>query len=160
MRSTIYLRDNEKLEEDCISPQWYPDKRHAAVVEVLRRLPDAAYNSLVNQIDLIHWFIPDYRSYGKVEPVLATEEFEFVPGKKGKGTRMIYLSPRLEDEEMDVVVGVTAHEIAHVALKHQTIPDNKTYKAQEEEIFNKLNEWGFEQEVEQHRASLAKRGLS
>ena len=84
-----YLRSYETLDEDCVSPatgsiESPKDQRHAAIIEVLRRLPEIAYQALVGQIDSFHWFIPNYQSYGKVEPVFATVEFEIIPGSPVK----------------------------------------------------------------------------
>ena len=158
----VYHRNHQTLRDEVVSPEGPMgklDKRHIAIVEVLRRLPEDAYRSFAEQIDRIHWFVPHYNVHGMVEPVFATDEFEIIPGKIAKGNRVIYFSPRLENEPLVVIVGVVAHELAHIALKHSIAPPRKEYAEQEKEVSEALCNWGFEKEVKRHRASMAKRRL-
>jgi hypothetical protein len=156
-----YLRSYQTLIDDCVIPlkELREDRRYTAIIEVLRRFPDSAYQLINYQIDSFHWFIPDYQLYGKVEPVFATDEFEIFPGKPVKGSRVIYFTPRLEDESQDIVIAVVAHELAHIALGHKVAPPQSEYDRQEKQVFESLAAWGFDKEIAKHRASLSARGL-
>jgi len=164
-KKTPYLRDVERLDDDLILPSEmcslggieYIDKRHAAVVEVLLRIPDDPYQYLIQQIDSIEWLIPHKDLYGKVFPVTAKDKINIV-GVEVPGRRIIYLSPKLENATVGVRTAVVAHELAHIALKHKlrTASLNE-YDQQEREVFRCLIQWGFEQEAKSHRASLKKR---
>jgi hypothetical protein len=163
-KSVRYFRPFETLFEDCVAPDSglsleAKDHRHAAIIEVFRRMPEGDYQAVVRQIDSIHWFVPDYVLYGKIEPVLAAAEIEVIPGKPIPGNRVIYFSPRLEDESPDVITAVVAHELAHIALNHKLSPAHKEYELQEQRVFDRICEWGFTEEANKHRLSLVRRGL-
>ena len=151
--------DDCVLPHDAELPVEPTDRRHAAIIEVLCRIPADAYQSIVEQIDSFQWFVPHNLSYGKVEPVTATESTELIPGKPVSWNRLIYLSPRLEDESVEVTTAVVAHELAHIALNHELWPSTKKYDLQERQAFDCICKWGFEREAEMHRASLKRRGF-
>jgi hypothetical protein len=143
-----------------LCPEIPKDRRHAAIIEVLRRIPKKDYEFIVRQIDSFSWFIPENMLYGKIEPVVGKTEMELVPGHHVLANRLIYFSPRLEDESDDVIIGVVAHELAHIALGHSVVPaSGREYEAQEKNAFDQIRSWGFVVEARAHRRSLSRRGF-
>jgi hypothetical protein len=62
--------------ENCICPfqGFNPDldePRNVAIIEVLRRIPEKAYNSLDELGDTIVWYIPYYEMLAQVRPFFA-----------------------------------------------------------------------------------------
>jgi predicted SprT family Zn-dependent metalloprotease len=130
-------------------------KRYQAIVEVLSRIPEEAYERLCDYADKFRWFIPHPTVRGRLLPFHATD----FPRKEKGGrftplsfARVLYLSPQLEKAAWNIVVLIVAHELAHVFLNHevQGISEEK-YQEQEEQIFNLLCEWSFETEAKKHR---------
>jgi len=72
---------------------------------------------------------------------------------------VLYLSPMLERRAVDIVVAVVAHEFAHIVLRHILFfltPDE--YDRQEQEVFSRIREWGFENEARKHAVLRKRRG--
>ncbi len=76
----------------------------------------------------------------------AIEETELLPYAKA-----LYLSPILEKSAWDIVLATVAHELAHLVLDHPMYGDDK-WQEHEEEVFNRICEWGFEREAKKLRA--------
>ena len=76
--------------------------------------------------------MPDHRKWGKV---LRFED-----------KQIIYLNPFLEFAESDeTIVGLVAHEIAHVLLGHAG--SNLSNEEKEDEAESAVCDWGFEKEI-------------
>ncbi|MEY2579807.1 MAG: hypothetical protein QOI49_2631 [Verrucomicrobiota bacterium] len=164
--SPVYWRDCSTLTDDCVlpgpglCPEIPRDRRHAAIIEVLRKIPEKDYQSIVQQIDSIHRFVPETMSYGEVEAVVGKVEMQFMPGRPVLANRLVYFSPRLEDESDEVIIAVVAHELAHIILNHTLVPASiRKYDAQEKSAFARIRRWGFVKEARAHRQSLSRRGL-
>ena len=130
----------------------YESVRYRAIAEVLRRLPDQDFEALDSKWYEFEWFIPHEHVYGKIQP--------FPENQPGDGEELkrlavvLYLSPILEEEELDLVVAVVAHELAHLVLGHPLFSNKiEEYERNEKEVDAKLHEWGFEKEVLVHAAS-------
>src|ERR1700730_12377615 len=99
MKETIYHRSADKLLEDCLFPQGFQfdpevDARHAAIGEVLRRIPEEDHRKLADDLfGTFEWFIPHPETRGMVMPFFAT----VYPGqeKLAPYCQVIYLSPSL-----------------------------------------------------------------
>ena len=128
--------------------------RYQAIAEVLRRLPDQDFEMLDSKVDDFDWFIPHEHVYGRIQPFPATQQVQLPSGTPSARLAVVlYLSPKLEEEEWDLVVAVVAHELAHLVLGHSLFSSNEDYERNEKEVDAKLHEWGFETEVLIHAAS-------
>jgi len=182
----MYLRSRDTLEEDVVVPrEWFfgfqsGSIRHAAIEEVLRRIPDADYAVLVDDPQSFEWFVPSYESLASTQPFAPgyqhpPDERQTVHVKVGtpkgmkpeaistggipypKMARVVYLSPRLEKSAFDIAVAVVAHEVAHIVLDHRLIAPVDLYATQEKEVYDKICEWGFEREARKHWAMCKRR---
>jgi len=165
-----HIRELAKVFEDGLWPEaglGGPDptesRRHLALAEVLRSIPEDDYLRLANAMlfspdspaassAAYIWFIPDARVGGRVECFPATvfpgEEEHLVPF-----TQVIYLSPILERSAWDILVATVAHELAHVVLGHCLMPDSEEeYESQEQAAYELLCKWGFEKEAKKLHA--------
>jgi len=145
-------------------------RRYLAALQVLRRIPESAYEKLIALAGSFEWFIPDPRVRGKIYPFVAG----YVEPLRGRGiaadeksdsgtevedphltmrphARVLYLSPALERAAFDIVVAIVAHELAHLALGHDLFTGPQQYEAQEDEVFGLICRWGFEKEAKKHR---------
>jgi len=123
-------------------------QRHNAIVEVLRRIPEPEYQSLLNLADDFYWFIPPPRLGGFILPAPATFTPELSTGKKLiPHSKVLYLSPALEKSAWDIVVATIAHELTHIALQHETFHSQELDEIGEKEAFELMNSWGFENEA-------------
>lgn len=147
------VRTFEQLIEDCVWPGsgFGPpeDRRHEAIAEVLCRIPESDYRTLVDSIDEFSWFIPASWNRAGVFP------FPCIKREAGNipEARVLYLGPQLEDTAWDILVAIVAHELAHLVLHDDIVtktPDQ--YNAQEEAAFSLVCQWGFEREAKKHRA--------
>lgn len=150
-----YFRETSKVDEDELIPEtpFGEEKRQAAVIEVLCRLPEDAYQKLREEI-AVNWFIPPAWMYGVVTRFAATHQTGF----ECLVARVIYLSPTLEKLSQDIVVALAAHELAHALLGHSEFSGmtKEEFEAREEETWKQAEKWGFEEEVKKSR-SLEKR---
>jgi len=64
---------------------------------------------------------------------------------------VLYLSPILERRSFDLAVASVAHELAHIALKHN-LHTGEEYDKQEREAWALIMQWGFTDEERRHRA--------
>ena len=154
MTNRCHIRSMNQLDEDLLSPSQglsYPEEdcRHAAVVEVLCRIPAESYETLTERVDDFHWFIPPDWAGAKIYPFPWTT--------KGKGlkpyAKVIYLSPLLERRSFDIVVAVVAHELVHLVLGHKLFWPPEEYDPQKGDAWRLVRQWGFEREEKKHEAS-------
>lgn len=143
----------------CISDGVYPNKlivrelgdaglRLKAINEVLCRLKPSYYDQLLKQASLFTWFVPSLSVLGQVHPFTINDQMVSPDSVIPPHVRVIYLSPFLEQQVWPVVVIAVAHELVHVILKHEIVdPDADTYERQEREVRQKLQEWGFKEEL-------------
>ena len=122
-------------------------RRHRALVQVQCHLPEQPYQKLKRLYvdDQFEWFIPEEGLYGKV---VSTPCAKF-----------LYLSPLLERYAWDTLVGVAAHELAHLILEHELWGSIEDDDQAEEGVFRALCEWGFEAEAKKLEA-ICKRVVS
>ena len=101
-------------------------RRHRAIAEVLCRVPTEWYEGLKEQVETFIWFIPHLESRGEVHPFPVTIYPETKEGdlRLRPYSKVLYLSPMLERAALDIGVAVIAHELAHIALKHNVFPGN------------------------------------
>ena len=110
-----------------LSVDWQESRRHMAIAEVLTDIPDEDFDLLREQGYTFSWFIPLEWMRAEIRPI---------PSGATKGTGLtqmqygkeVFLSPLLERAAWDVLVGLVAHELAHIALGHSLFP-GKEYKA-------------------------------
>lgn len=139
------------------------EPRNAAIIEVLRRIPEADLLKLDEIVDKFEWFLPTYEELAEVRPFSCTHPEEL--SEDGELTtkpfaRVLYLSPLLADVEKDVAVAVVAHELAHIQLGHESINSSRDiYDRQEDEAWNLARQWGFEKEIkarERYRSKIGR----
>jgi hypothetical protein len=118
-----------------------PDSRHKAVANVLRRLPEDAYNELKDRQHQFSWFIPELNCGGEVTTFPCRKPRK---GRRFGAATVLYLSPELERLSMDVIIANTAHEVAHIVLDHDD-PTRKQ-KGKESEARQTVIVWGFGKE--------------
>jgi hypothetical protein len=126
--------------------------RHSALYEVLSCIPPNDYAMLGDSIDSWHWFIPDESSEGCVLGFPATVYPEPDPStglQLREFAQVIFLSPGLEKRAMSYVVGIVAHELAHIVLGHrETFQESENgLEADEEAAWDRIREWGFGRET-------------
>lgn len=167
MTTADEVRVQEQVVEDGLwpgvelgGPDHRGSRRHSAIATVLGRIPEDDYRKLKEAARSFTWFIPLYEEYGMVYPFPVTH-----PGEESKTgqtesacARVLYLSPRLEEAAWDIVVAVVAHELAHIAVCHELFPDGAQDQTQEDIVFQRVCEWGFQREAEKHRALNKRRG--
>ena len=71
-------------------------------------------------------------------------------------SKVLYLSPMLERAALDIGVAVIAHELAHIALKHNVFPGTED-ETQEKAAWVLIDEWGFSREARKRAASMKRR---
>ncbi len=159
MTKIAYERDPQTVCEDGLFPGGGlgdPGEavRCAAIIEVLRRIPEPDYSKLRALADDFYWFIPDKETRAGVYPLPVTVQDAVGPGgaKLRPYCRALYLSPTMEQAAFDIAVAIVAHELAHIVLGHGlfTLPDQ--YQSQEDEAFDRICSWGFGREARKHRA--------
>jgi SAM-dependent methyltransferase len=124
-------------------------RRLQAVEEVLCRLPPEPYERLRQQSGSFQWFIPSHLVLGQVHPFPASREAPARGELSGYHSRVVYLSPQLEQHSWDLAVTVVAHELAHVILDHELWGvDAETYDRQEAAVRRALQAWRFNVEME------------
>lgn len=133
----------------------FDDPRNSAIIEVLRRIPPADFQSLEELVESFTWYIPAYETLAGVMPFVITHPGEPIQDNglsQAPYARVVYLAPLMEDVELDVAVAAVAHELTHIFLDHkvQELADDE-YKRQEDEAWGKVREWGFTQEIEAHK---------
>jgi hypothetical protein len=106
--------------------------RFDAIVEVLTTLPPDEYERIKSTASSFRWHLPGKGVWGSV-------------GENPTGKR-IYLTPLLECVELsrETVVGLVAHEIAHLILDH----DGSGGREDEAVVESKIIGWGFAAENE------------
>lgn len=130
------------------------DRRHRGLKEVMLSIPEEDYLKLKGQLCKYALFIPSKDNLGEVfqfESTTTMEEGDEIH----RVALVVYLDPRLEEmeEDDDIAIAVTAHELAHIARDHKILsPSDPAYGIQEDEAWNLVCEWGFEQEVKKHHA--------
>lgn len=150
-------RDFNAIVESCLSPGSpfdIRDLRMEAVLRVLAALPAEPFDKLSDMIDEFCWFVPHYEQLGYVYPFYVTDEggHHLMDTKTGPLTsapfsRVLYLSPRLEDvEDEDVIAGIVVHELAHIYHRHKLVNSEEVYDAQETEVTATVSKWGFGKE--------------
>ncbi len=65
--------------------------------------------------------------------------------------KILFLSPVLENEELDISIAVIGHELAHLLFGHSLIAKPEVYETQENAASDKIKECGFTQEERKHR---------
>jgi hypothetical protein len=161
------LRNFEQICKDDLWPgggggfsRILPDDgmRYRALFEVLSTIPEEDYLTLKEEVDSFTWFIPDAITYGGVWPFFATVYPE--PDQNGRElapyAKVLYLSPDLETAAYDIGLAVAAHELAHLSLKHKVLTGAE-YDQQEEEAWERVNQWGFGAEAKKHAAMIKRR---
>jgi SAM-dependent methyltransferase len=147
---------------DALQLELGPDsQRLRAIEDVLCTLSPQPYERLRQQAGAFAWFIPSDLVLGQVHPFPAT----CVPGGSGNSggchSRVVYLSPLLEQHAWEVVVTVVAHELAHVILDHDLFhPSREIYDQQEMAVRRALREWGFQSDMDQAERTLRQRVAS
>jgi len=155
-----YFRSIKKvLDEDLIFPYSgglcepdFEQKRNLAILEVLRRIPEKDYQELVKIDDegLFRWFILHYEEFALCYPFPITHPEEpFKNLIKKARAEVLYLSPRLENQDIKIVITIIAHELAHIFLRHKT-SIGEDYEVQENEAWGLINKWGFEKELKKY----------
>jgi len=149
----LALRDINQLIDDVVWPQYglsYDpsiDKRHIALHEVLCELPEDDYQSLVSLIDEFNWFIPHTDLWGTVRPFIASSAEEGYT----RHSKVLYLSPTLENFTIEQTKAVVAHELAHLLLGHSVFPKSISDSEEgEDEAWELVRKWGYEKEVKEH----------
>jgi hypothetical protein len=159
-----YLRDEESVMDESLFPGGglspeVEDRRSAAIVEVLRRLPDAAYADLLERAETFSWFLPPEGMLAGVWPFPITHREETPSGLSWEEARVIYMSATLETASWELLVGIVVHELTHIYLKHNLRTDPGDYDRQETEVFEQVRAWGFEREAKRHlQSNRARKG--
>ena len=162
-----YYRDYDQLDDDFLLLTMNEDskgsRRYVAVIEVLRRLPDDDYGTLVDGNDTFDVFVPHEQVHGMVMPFFS--KFQEAPLSHGGqeinfkiSPRVMYLSPWLEKAAWDILVAVVAHEFAHLILGHRLsgLP-KEIEQRQESEVDEYLQSRGFEKEEKKCTAYFKRR---
>jgi hypothetical protein len=151
-----------RSEDEAIGLLWMPSwgicpdfrqRRNAAILEVARRLPNDATETLEAKAESFWWFIPHERMLARVLPFVITheeaeEEFGTAKYIIGRYSKVLYLGPILEKISFDIVVVIVAHELAHIFLDHpMTGVPQPTYWVNEEATWQLVDSWGFDQEA-------------
>lgn len=134
--------------------------RHQALLEVLYCIPENDFCQLKELEDTIQWFIPDIRELGIVNPFVANncleeDSVDSSGASLAPYAKVIFLNPVLEKSSFDISIAVISHELAHIALKHNVMPEN--YDKQEDEAWDLACKWGFEKEIKKYRAMIKRR---
>lgn len=160
-----YIRDVDRVAEDGLWPAQsifvdpQESRRHGAIAEVLCRMSDEGYDKLAQQAGTFAWFIPEAGMRAGVwhfTPPSIRNALEHADQDRSWGevldARILYLSPVLEKATWDHLVAIVAHELAHIALGHDsTHVCSDEYEAPEEEAFKAAVEWGFARETKKLR---------
>jgi hypothetical protein len=119
------------------------DKRNSSLIKVLCRLSEVDYQAV--RAGKIWFFLPARDQYGQVYGWHAK-----LPAGK---SCLIYLSPLLEDLELQDCTLVAAHETAHFLLGHTDSPSTPEI---EKAAWDRVIEMGFatQQEVDKLRSLL------
>jgi len=152
------LRSIETIYEDELwpieglgDPNPLESSRHAALHTVLSTIPKQDYQKLKDQAGSFEYYWPHEVTSGEVMPFSPNYSMpEHGAKEDGELTdaRVFYLSPKLEEEQWPVVVGVVAHELAHLVLGHRLLVKHKQYQRQEDEAWNKVRSWGLGRAVD------------
>jgi hypothetical protein len=153
-----YRRSEEQVFESLAWPSqglsFYPEqsRRHLAIAEVLYCLPDEDFKHADKCFEEFIWFIPHEDVTGEVQPFPARAQPEPFNGVRLRHhAYVIYLAPQLEKAAWSIVVSTVAHELAHVVLGHKFFGYTEDeYQAQEEEAWQQIRDWGFEEEAARH----------
>lgn len=123
------------------------ERRLSAVMEVLQRIPEDAYNGLKEKVEEFVWFIPNEGVGAMVIPFPCT-----VPATENTVAlaKVLYLPPAMESRDFAVVVAGVAHELAHIFLNHDSSPTSAVNAKQEKEAWCTVKKWGFEKEERAH----------
>jgi len=160
LRSLMTLEGDFVLPDTDLFDEYTEEsQRHAAIRKVLLAVPEDDYRQLVDSIDLFQWFIPHHRVGAWIQPFGVTHPGEKIGDIETAPLAVVlYLSPALEDPRIDqeVLIGIVAHELAHIVLRHRTITTtDDEYDSQEKEANKRLSDWGFSEEwkkaLEWHR---------
>ena len=157
-QSAPYQRSESEVLSSTVWPKSAPDdkesQRHAAVADVLRRLPEADYRLLLEQSGRFRWFIPHWAEYGRVHRFRATDAASRPDpsGTPEPSARVFYLSATLERASWPVAVAVVAHGLAHIVLDHEPEVDAGAREAQDEAAWRLVVGWGFASPTALHRA--------
>lgn len=112
--------------------------REKALIKILRTIPEEDYKKLKkDNHKKYQFFIESKDNLGKVH--LLEHQTEFI----------LYLNPILEGLEIDRIIAVGAHELAHIVLEHNP---REFINEQEIQAWNRVCEWGFEKEARHHVA--------
>jgi hypothetical protein len=164
-----YARSRQQVEKSLLLPGsygfgygLYKSKRYLAIVEVLRRIPNADFRKLEDRIDAFCWFVPHEDTLAMVNAFPATsdksllipsENFPYKEEDALEYSAVLYLSPQLEKSSFDIAIAIVAHELAHIVLKHKIITSSEEqYERQEKEVFACICRWGFDKEAKKDRA--------
>jgi hypothetical protein len=153
-----------EIEEFLGSGYWViaPERRatRSACANVLRRLPEAIADQVIN-LQRVILLAPSRGEWGRALPfswpeINQPEPLPSIRVKDGTSERveapqatvvtvrfsLVYLSPDLEAESPEVIVAVTAHEIAH-GITGQIIGEESELLADQT-----IREWGFGYELD------------
>lgn len=148
----MYHRSIEEVQGQGVFPGEAPqDRRHQAIMEVLRRLPPDAYAQYCDAFYSFWYFIPHEQQDGGCCPFTWTVDADLKDDVKAYA-KVLYLSPRLERAAWDIIVATVVHELAHIILNHKLWNRPQEYNAQEEEVFRITCAWGFESETKKLQA--------
>ncbi len=110
-----------------------------ALEEVLSRLPDSVYNNLV------HGDRPLYMAESSRIAGVVTLDCE-----EGSGMTFLTLNQELEGRAQEELVGIIAHELAHLALGHRFVwwgGKHQQRLREEYEADGLACQWGFQGEL-------------
>lgn len=110
-----------------------------ALEEALSRVPDSVYN------DLVHGARPLYvAESSRIAGVVALD------CEGGSGVTLLTLNRELDDRAQGALVGIIAHELAHLALGHRFVSwegKRKRRLREEYEADALACQWGFQEEL-------------
>lgn len=120
--------------------------RFSALADVLARIPHEDYQRLAKIKGNFTWFIPHAGIGGVV---------------KKQQSRVLYLSPELENAAVDIVGAYAAHKLAHILLGHDcegVSPDLISNNSADEIAAWKLAlNWGYETEIKKLKGTMKRR---
>lgn len=128
-----------------VSSLWPAQRRWKAVEEVYRRLPPGHFERLVAKGE-IQWIMPDRYD--------TREADAYVFRTAGP---VIFVTERTDEWALPARVGLVAHELAHVTLRHPWRREPKDlpfdvsearWRKREEAADALVRDWGFENDLE------------
>lgn len=128
-------------------------QRYTAVLEVLRRMPQSDFVILEELVETFFWFIPETGYLAKIFPApLCRQKVYENQLIRLEYSKVLYLSPLLENHAADIIIATVAHELAHVYLDHPIVGKAELEKINEKQADDQAIKWGFEKEIKKiHR---------